>query len=199
VSDPTYTPDPADVELVADALARRHAWDGLPDALATRPEDAEWFRDCARAVLAALAAAGRLQPEPTEIRIECEVDWVDVRGTGRDAYGITYEWRVAEFDARLAREFAAAERLHRAPVLMRKRTVSTFPDGSTLLGPWLPVPEPTCTCPDCDVSTVGERPGTSTIKGLDPACRIHGKLDGWCACKPGDTCGYHLANPRERP
>ncbi len=30
----------------------------------------------------------------------------------------------------------------------------------------------TCTCPDCDVSTLfGER---ATIKGLDPRCPIHG-------------------------
>jgi hypothetical protein len=77
--------------------------------------------------------------------------------------------------------------------------VRLLTDGTEVLGPWLPVPEPTCTCPDCDVSTLTDQPERRpTVKGLDPACPIHGKLSVWCACKPGTTCGYHLANPGER-
>jgi hypothetical protein len=187
--DPTYTPDPADVELVARAL-----WAECGTDVATPTPTC--YED-ARAALAALAAAGRLLPEPTEIRIECEIDWTDLRSSrpGARVNDMSYDWPAEQFEARLAREVEAAEKRHNVPVSMRKRSVSTYADGSTLVGPWLPVPEPTCTCPDCDVSTVGERPGTSTIKGLDPACRIHGKLSVWCACKPGDTCGYHLAHP----
>jgi hypothetical protein len=121
----------------------------------------------------ALDEAGRLLPA------DAEREW-----SIRTADGYVSTVRHTERSARLrAADYGHdnAEPVHRA------------------VGPWLPAPEPTCTCPDCDVSTVGERPGTSTIKGLDPACRIHGKLSVWCACKPGTTCGYHLANPEETP
>ena len=30
-----------------------------------------------------------------------------------------------------------------------------------------------CTCPDIDISTFGEKPGSRTAKGLDPACPMH--------------------------
>jgi hypothetical protein len=35
-----------------------------------------------------------------------------------------------------------------------------------------------CTCPDIDVSTPLERPGTSTVKGLNPSCRAHRRRTG---------------------
>jgi hypothetical protein len=109
---PTYTPDPADVELVADALARIHCWDGLAELEATAPAGAEPERADARAVLAALAAAGRLPGEPSDPR----------------------------------------------PATMLRRV---------------------------DFDTAAELDALSP----DPV--------RWCACKPGTTCGYHLANPIE--
>lgn len=32
-----------------------------------------------------------------------------------------------------------------------------------------------CTCPEVDVSTIAEKPGSSTVKGLDRACPVHGR------------------------
>ena len=31
-----------------------------------------------------------------------------------------------------------------------------------------------CTCPDVDVTTAVDQPGSRTMKGLDPACQLHG-------------------------
>jgi hypothetical protein len=31
-----------------------------------------------------------------------------------------------------------------------------------------------CTCPDCDVTAFNEKPGSRTVKGLDPSCPAHG-------------------------
>jgi hypothetical protein len=170
IPDPTYTPDPADVELVADALARIHCWDGLAELEVTAPDGAEPERADARAVLAALAAAGRLVPADAETRTECEINWTDVRSSrpGAEVYGESYNWPSDQFGWWLAREIDAEAHRHRAPVDMRKRTVRTWPDGARWVGPWLPVP-------------------------------ADSKITGWCACKPGTTCGYHLANPGERP
>lgn len=36
---------------------------------------------------------------------------------------------------------------------------------------------PPCTCPNHDVTTLGQKPGTTTIKGLDPACPHHGRKE----------------------
>jgi hypothetical protein len=33
-----------------------------------------------------------------------------------------------------------------------------------------------CTCPDVDITCYIERPDSRTVKGLDPACPIHGHL-----------------------
>lgn len=131
-----YTPDPADEALVMDAL------DAIPDCATAHgwPLDGPCPICVTAAVLSALAAGGRLLPPDATVMIECEIDWVDVRGAGHDAYGLSYAWKPAVFDTYLAREIAAAERLHREPVKIRKRTVSTWPDGSTLVGPWLPAP-----------------------------------------------------------
>jgi hypothetical protein len=32
-----------------------------------------------------------------------------------------------------------------------------------------------CSCPDIDTSMPGERPYTSSVKGLDPHCPVHGR------------------------
>lgn len=110
-----------------------------------------WFRTAAEGEecyaladdrLAALSEVGALQPPGAVTRVvECEIEWVDVRSSRGDAHGITYEWETSEFDAALARAIAAAGRLHKAPVMIRKREVSTWPDGSTLIGPWQEVPD----------------------------------------------------------
>lgn len=63
-----FTPDPADVELVADALARRYCWDGIDELTAVAPANAEYFRYNAEAVVSALAAAGRLLPPDADTR-----------------------------------------------------------------------------------------------------------------------------------
>jgi hypothetical protein len=172
-----YTPTPAEVAAnsfapeayrVYSRWVKRGETGGRSVLAAIR----EAYACGATAERAALAAAGRLQPEPTEIRTE----WGIQISKPSALYGDGVEVHTESAARRISAERG------KSPV---RRVV----------GPWLPVPEPTCTCPDCDVSTVGERPGTSTIKGLDPACRIHGKLSVWCACKPGTTCGYHLAHP----
>ena len=59
--------DPADVELVADAIARDYCWDGIG---AVAPVHAETFRRDARVALAALAAAGRLLPAGAKVWAE---------------------------------------------------------------------------------------------------------------------------------
>lgn len=163
-ADPTYTPDPADVELVERALTEWSAdWRGEPDP----------NREAAHVAVAALAAAGRLQPAGGETRTEWAVRWPKLDPDPRalhPEYGPDAEQHAR---GRVGR--------NRGTELYR-RTVTTYPDGSTLTGPWQPAPtDPVCTCPDCDVSTwadlhlpIEERP---TVKGLDPNCPIHGKGD----------------------
>jgi hypothetical protein len=89
-----------------------------------------------------LAAAGRLQPAGGEPEIECEIDWADVRAVNRpDVQRKRYSWASEDFDRLLALEIrTAAEHFHREPARLRKRTVTTYSDGSTLVGPWQPAP-----------------------------------------------------------
>ncbi|MEU7978224.1 hypothetical protein AB0B63_06800 [Micromonospora sp. NPDC049081] len=84
-----------------------------------------------------LAEAGRLLPDGSTITVEASIDWTDDRAAhSRHVHGIDYSWPAGEFDTRLAREVAAARRLHRVPLDGRRRTVTEFPDGSVVTGPW---------------------------------------------------------------
>ncbi|MBM0235936.1 hypothetical protein JNW88_00340 [Micromonospora sp. ATA32] len=129
-SDKAYTD--ADVELVARWFRR---WLG---ASTIRQRD----RDCAVEILSALAVAGRILPGDGAVAIECDIDWIDVRGDGRHAQAKSYAWKPEEYDRLLAKEIHAAAQFHRAPVKIRKRSVAAFGDGSKLVGPWQPVEVP---------------------------------------------------------
>lgn len=87
---------------------------------------------------AQLSVAGRLLPEDTRTIItEDELDWRDRCG---EDHVVTYE----DYDDANP-PFDLAEARARGNVLLahRRRTIRQFTDGSTLVGPWVPVP-----CPD---------------------------------------------------
>jgi hypothetical protein len=183
--DPTYTPAPADdlaklAEASGDPEAFRLVYSALMAVYgsSSRAGHMTRFADEASAIaVATLRRADRLLPAQLFAveRWRANLPQGQIKG-------------ISETDAHdLAEQHGGT---------VSRSLVRLLTDGTELLGPWLPVPEPTCTCPDCDVSTLADPPERRpTVKGLDPACRIHGKLSVWCACEPGTTCGYHLANP----
>jgi hypothetical protein len=146
--DPTYTPDPADVELVAKAFiaeakknpvdTSHYSW-GVTSRLLVGPNEF----DIARAVLAALAAAGRLLPADARVDVLWAWDCLD-QPHGPCLHEGSEGW-------------------------VRETGPALWPGGQIMTRwraarSWLPAP-------------------------------VDSKLSGWCACKPGTTCGYHLANP----
>jgi hypothetical protein len=133
--DPTCTPDPADVELVAKAFiaeakknpvdTSHYSW-GVTSRLLVGPNEF----DIARAVLAALAAAGRLLPADAETRTEYGVRMTWDDGTVEED---ECDRRLAERRVRWHAERRAAVpgwRIAAAEVVTRVRT--------TTAGPWLP-------------------------------------------------------------
>lgn len=85
--------------------------------------------------LAALAAAGRLLPAAARTTVEREIEWRNSRGRVETLTYVDYD------DVALADEFKAAAELGSEMVSHRMRTIHEFPDGSTLVGPWVPVDE----------------------------------------------------------
>lgn len=92
-----------------------------------------WARVVAGMVLDALSAAGRLLPEGGETTVETEVVWLK-DGRERDTH--TYENLTDEY---WAQELAAATKYGVDLGPRRRREVCTWPDGSTLVGPWVAV------------------------------------------------------------
>ncbi|MEV5211360.1 hypothetical protein AB0K35_28190 [Micromonospora sp. NPDC053740] len=93
--------------------------------------------------LADRLAAGAVLPAGTQT-VGCDIDWTDLRSSrpGADVQSRSYVWPADEFDTQLTREVRAAERFRRAPVRIRKCTVTSFPDGSRLVGAWTRVELP---------------------------------------------------------
>lgn len=91
-----------------------------------------------RVTAAVLDALDADAADGSTVTVEADINWVDDRAApGRGVNGISYSWPADEFDTRLAREVTAAAGLHRVPLDGRKRTVTEFPDGSVLTGPWV--------------------------------------------------------------
>lgn len=126
LQEPAEDPDPALVELVARNLPGL-SWEYSSD------EHRDERRASARRVLSALAADGRLLPPGGEVRTEYNL-------RHRNAYG---RWKVIEdlasnepeSDWEFVRDNFGKD-THQVT-----RTVTTWSDGSTLFGPWQPVPE----------------------------------------------------------
>ncbi|MCW2897883.1 MAG: hypothetical protein JWO67_148 [Streptosporangiaceae bacterium] len=96
-------------------------------------------RDChvrALAVIAALEASGRLLPSGGEVSEE---------------YSVVFEdgYRAKTFDERLAQIWRADPQ---AAIVgpVQRRTVTIWPDGSNLLGPWSPVLSDNSEVPNAD-------------------------------------------------
>ena len=136
MADPSYTPDPAAVELVAKTFiaeakknpvtSSEYSW-GVTSRMLVGPNEF----DIARVVLAALAAAGRLQPAGGETRTEYGVrlTWDDGRVTEDECERSLADARV-RYHAQRRLEVpgwrVVAERIERMV--------------TTVVGPWQPAP-----------------------------------------------------------
>lgn len=127
-----------DVELVARKM--RFAATGADhwDLLVEHARDS--WRVNARAVLAALA--GRLLPAGGEERTEWRVTYAFEEAHRVVSRERSYSNRT---EAQMRTELAAARELGNAVDRVLRRTVTEWPDGSVLTGPWLPVEEGTQT------------------------------------------------------
>ncbi|WP_213451566.1 hypothetical protein [Rhizomonospora bruguierae] len=89
------------------------------------------------AILDALSGAGALLSPGAETVTECQIDWVDERSPHGRSDGAAYRWRVDTAAGHLADVIAARAELRQVPVMIRQRTVSTWPDGLTVTGRWI--------------------------------------------------------------
>jgi hypothetical protein len=95
-----------------------------------------WFTDgeiAAQDVLTALHAAGRLLPPGGETHVE---DNVEFKPVGQIRGGVTERTYVNRSTDELAREFEAALELGARVVSHRRRSVTTWSDGSTHTSAW---------------------------------------------------------------
>ncbi|MFD6565358.1 hypothetical protein [Micromonospora profundi] len=141
---PPFNPDKAALNFAVKLLRLDHAdYELRHSHLSATDGDIPAIRD-ALGRLADRLANGVVLPEPTAVTVECDIDWTDLRSRrpGADVQARSYEWPAGEFDALLATEIHAAERFHRTPVRIRKRTVTAFADGSKLVGAWVQVEVP---------------------------------------------------------
>ena len=140
VADPSYTPNPATaVAALAEASGDPAAFQLVYSALMRRYDDScrvghmtQFADEVAAHAVQVLRDAGRLQPAGGE------PEWA---------------WDCGERP--LPHPHVGSELWVRevAPTIWTKgRAIRRRPAG-----PWLPAP---CTCPDCDVSTLGDLPGT---------------------------------------
>lgn len=113
----------ADESTVATAIAETHT-----DCEPLEPCDA----CCASARVALRSLAGRLLPAGGTKRTEHEIDWRH-RGRPLDNPTMTYE----DFaEHQIDNEIAQAAHLGYEPRAIRRRTITTWPDGATFTSAW---------------------------------------------------------------
>ena len=141
---PPFNPDAAALNVAVRLLRQDHDdYELRHSHLSATDGDIPAIREALRRLADALAN-GVVLPAPTAVTVECDIDWTDLRSSrpGADVQARSYEWPAAEFEALLATEIHAAERFHRVPVRIRRRTVAAFADESRLAGAWVRVEVP---------------------------------------------------------
>lgn len=136
----------ATVELVTDATEQHYLSDGQTDAMGNSAcscgqwwdaagDNPGWDQHMAEVALGALAAAGRLLPEPVDTRTEWAVWWLGPNGGIR----LSQEHLTSQTEA----EQVAATRIGEYGIVrweLRYREHRDFADGSCWSGPWSAVP-----------------------------------------------------------
>lgn len=104
--------------------------------------------------------AGRLLPADTRTEVEDEIEW-------RSRFGAVDTITYTDYDdAAMAVELDAARTLGSQMLSHRKRSFTYFADGSTLVGPWLPVsPNPEITDNPAGTVSGNSNPGRPDVSG----------------------------------
>jgi hypothetical protein len=125
-----HAPDPADVELAAEALAREWGYDSLAEVDSVRDREGEAVRSAVRAVLAAFD--GRLLPADAETRTEWSVRVTMLDGRTHMALPALAPLMTQHMAEQAAARFAGPGWSNVAKAEPVSRTTS--------IGPWLPAP-----------------------------------------------------------